>query len=230
MPQTLLLEDVVTSAMDVALQGVWTAMPARVESYDRVLQRANVQLVIKPAYVAEGGERQTESVAVINAVPVVHAGGGGFREVYPVSRGDTVLLVFMSRSIDQWLAKGGVVDPTFDHHHDISDAVAITGFRDFAHPLTNVPSDHASIGYDTGATIEFRQNEIRIGADLGTQPTFKATSFLTAFNTLVAAIATAVGVSGSVPSATAAGADITAAAVIFNNALLSYITSIAKVA
>ena len=118
-------------------------MPAVVESYDARLQRANVQITVKSSSIREGGERQAETVAVINAVPVLHAGGGGFRAVFPVTRGDTVLVVFASRSIDQWLTKGGIVDPAFDHHHDVSDAIAITGLRDFAHPLANAPSGRA---------------------------------------------------------------------------------------
>ncbi len=165
MPQTLVLEDVVASAMDAALQGVWTAIPGRVESYDPVLQRANVQPVIKAGSVGESGNRQVESIAVINAVPVLHSGGGSFREVYPITRGDTVLLVFCSRSIDAWLTQGGIADPRDDHRHDLSDAVAIVGLRDFTRPLKNVPTDRASIGHDSGATIEFHQSELRLGSD-----------------------------------------------------------------
>ncbi len=229
MPQTLVLEDVVASAMDVALQNVWTAMPATVVSYDSTLQRANVQIGVKIGNVREDGERAAVTVAVINAVPVLHAGGGGFREVYPIRKGDTVLVVFTTRSIDTWLAKGGLVDPHFDHHHDLSDAVAIAGLRDFAHPLVNAPTDRASIGYDTGATIEFHQNEIRIGSNIGTQPTLKATTFLSELNTLLAAIATEVGVSGTPATAAAAGTAITAAIGVFNTALPGAITTVAKV-
>ncbi len=229
MPQTMLLEDVVTSAMDAVLQNVWTSMPARVETYDPVLQRANVQLVVKNASVAEGGERRSEKIAVINAVPVVYASGGGFRQIFPLVRGDTVLLVFTSRSLDRWLSKGGVVDPVFDHHHDLSDAVALAGLRDFAHPLTNVPTDHASIGYESGATIELRSNEIRVGGDVGTEPTLMASTFLSKLKDLLDAIATAVGTSGSDVGATAAAGDITTAINTFTDAASTYTTSVAKV-
>jgi len=254
MPQTLVLEDVVSSAMESALQGVWTAMPAQVESYDAALQRANVRVTVKVASVGEDGERDTASVAVINAVPVVHAGGGGFRCVFPVAHGDTVLLVFASRSIDTWLGQGGVVDPTFDHHHDISDAIAITGLRDFGHALTHAPSDHASIGHDQGATIELRQSEIAVGGDTGKEPTLKGTtyrsaedSYFSALNLLLADLAAAIATLAAAtptltggPTATAAfntavGNAATAATAFssavtaFNAGAAGYLTSIAKV-
>jgi hypothetical protein len=165
MPQTFVLEDVVVSALDTALQGVWTAMPGRIETYDATLQRANIQLTVKSGSIGEDGERDVQTIAVINAVPVLHAGGGNYRLTMPVQRGDTVLVVFASRSIDAWLRSGGVVDPQTDHHHDISDAIAITGLRDFAHPLSGVSTDHASIGYGGGATIEFHPSEVRLGDD-----------------------------------------------------------------
>jgi hypothetical protein len=253
MPQTLVLEDVVASAMDASLASVWTAMPAVIESYDANLQRANLQIVVKSGSVGEDGERITETIAVNNSVPVIHIGGSGFRSYFPPARGDTALLVFASRSIGAWLAKGGIVDTGQDHHHDLSDAIAIVGLRDFAHSLKNAPSDHASIGHDEGATIEFRQSEIRVGGDIGTQPTIMATSYrshedtyFSAVNALLTDLAAVVSTlataapsftnPGGVAAFTAAVAALATAissfagvVATFNGASSTYLTQVAKV-
>jgi hypothetical protein len=173
MPQTIEFPDVVACAIDIALQGLWTAMPGIVESYDATQQTANIQIAVQSVSVGESGDTLAETIAVLNAVPVVHVGGAGFRAVFPPTRGDTALVVFCSRSIERWIDRGGVVDPFLTHHHDLSDGVAIVGLRTRQNPLSSSPSDHASIGHDHGATIEFREDEIRIGGDAGTQPTFK---------------------------------------------------------
>lgn len=226
MPQTLVLEDVVDSAFDVALRNVWTAMPAQVESYDPELQTADVQIAVQNGTFTESGDRRTETIAIVTSVPVIHAGGGGFRAIFPVKRGDTVFLVFASRALARWLANGGIVDPKSDHHHDISDAVAITGLRDFKHVLENVPTDHASVGYDGGASIEYYQNEIRVGGDVGTQPTLKATLFMTALDTLLQALVSAVN---TIPGGNPAGSAIATAIGVFNSAAPGFTTIVAKV-
>lgn len=229
MAQTIELPDVLTSAMDAVLQGVWTALPGRVESYDSVKQTVNIQATVKNGYISESGDRKTETLAVMNSVPVIFLGGGGFRTTYPIRVGDTALVVVMSRSISQWLAQGGVVDPRDDRKHTLGDSVALIGLRDYLHSLKNAPTDRMSIGADAGATIEIHQNEVRIGSNDGTQPTIMGNSFLTAFNTLIAAVATAVGSSGTPAGATAASADITAALTIFDNQASGYLTTVAKV-
>lgn len=223
MGQTFVLEDVVASAMDVALQGVWTSLPGIVDSYDAAFSRANIRVAIKSQSIAEDGDSQVEEVAVLTAVPVMQPGGSGFRSYCPLQQGDTVMLMMSSRSMDQFLAKGGIVDPTFTHHHHISDAVAFSGLRDFAHPLKSAPKDHASIGYDEGASIEFRPSEIRLGGESATEPTFKANTYMTAFDILIAAISSAVG---AVPGASTA---ITAAKSVFDTSVVAAFTSTVKV-
>lgn len=222
MGQTFVLEDVISSAVDTVLQGVWTALPGIVESFENP-SRANIRAAVKSSYINEAGDSVTEEVAVFTAVPVMQPGGSGFRSYCPLAKGDAVMLVMSSRSMDQWLAKGGIVEPGFTHHHHISDAVAFTGLRDFAHPLKNAPLDHASVGYDEGATIEFRPSEIRIGGDDAVEPTFKANTFMTALDILIAAISSAVG---AVPGATAA---INAAKAVFDISVNGALTVVVKV-
>lgn len=215
-------------------------MPGQVESYDHDLQVADIQVTVKNGTTAENGDRRAETIAVLTSVPVLHAGGGGFRVVFPVKRGDTVLVVFASRSITRWLINGGVVDPKSDHHHDLSDAVAITGLRDLPHALTNSPATHASVGHDTGATIEFYPTEIRVGGDSGTQPTIMGTTYRAAENQMLDLMSlafTALLTNPTIAAWLAAApapvqasiAGFAAGITAFKTGGLGYLTSVAKV-
>lgn len=162
MNQTPTLAEVLGAALDASARGLRVALPARVESYDPATQQVSAQPLVLEGFVGEDGERATERLPVINGVPVVFPGAGGFRVTFPVAVGDTVLLVFSSSSIDRWLALGGEVDPQDDRRHSINDAVAIPGLRDFAHSLASTPST-MSLGKDGGPTIEISGTDIQAG-------------------------------------------------------------------
>jgi len=186
----------------------WIALPGRIESFDADKQRATVKPLVKKARTDEGGNRIADSLPIITGVPVVFAGGGGFRETFPVAAGDTCELRWHSASLDRWLARGGEVDPEDDRRQHLSDAVAYVGLRDFAHPLTYVPTDRCSFGKDgsDGPAVEVTGSEVFVGGGThGHEPTFLADSFFTGpggFDALILAIATAAaGTGGGVTSA-----------------------------
>jgi hypothetical protein len=145
------------------------SIPARVERYDAVKQLIDAQPLIKQARQDEEGTRVVESLPVISNVPLVFPGSGAYRITFPVSQGDTVLLVFSESALDTWLSQGGLVDPIDDNRFSLKDAIAIPGLRDFATPLQDAPTDRMTLGHDQGAQIHIDQNEIRLGANTGVQ-------------------------------------------------------------
>jgi hypothetical protein len=159
------LATVITGAIGAHMRGVRVALPARVEAYDAATQQVSAQPLVHEGFLDETGARQADRLPVVNGVPVVFPGAGGFRVTFPIAAGDTVLLVFASSSIDRWLALGGEVDPLDDRRHDISDAIAIPGLRDFAHALTSAPTGTMSLGKDGGPTIEISASDVRIGGN-----------------------------------------------------------------
>ncbi len=114
------------------LEGLNVCMPARIESYDDATCKASVQPLVKRRYVDEAGTFQAEALPVITNVPVVMPGSGGVRVKFPISVGDTVLIMFASCSLDRWLALGGLVDPEDGRRGALIDAIAIPGLQDFA--------------------------------------------------------------------------------------------------
>lgn len=162
--ETPSLGDVIDLAILGQLRQLRVALPARVESYDAAEQSASIQVLPLIAYEDELGVRKTERLPVINRVPVLSLGAGGFRMRFPVAKGDLVLAIFASSSLDRWKTKGGEVDPLDERFGDLSDAIAIPGVHDFAHALDAAPSDRMVIGSESGdGTIELLENEVRIG-------------------------------------------------------------------
>jgi hypothetical protein len=163
--QTVELADVLNAAMDARLQGVFTAMPGTVQSYDATKQAADVQPQVKTGYISEGGDRAVERVPVVPHVPVVFPGSGKFSITWPLQPGDTGLLIFCNCSIDRWLAVGGEVDPADDRRHCIADAVFIPGLRPFSSPVTPTPATDAMV---------LSGDDIRIGDASATPLAFNA--------------------------------------------------------
>ena len=143
------LADLLRLATARQLQDVHVSMPGRIESYDAPRQEASVQPLLKVA-LASGEEA---SLPVINHVPVLWPRGGGAILSFPLEIGDTVLLVFSERSLDEWLQQGGELAPQDPRSHDLSDAVALPGLYPF-----NEPGD--ADGRD--ALLRFRGGELRL--------------------------------------------------------------------
>ena len=174
-------------------RSLWTALPGRVQSFDGSKQSADIEPLIHDTWEAEDRTNQTGPLPVIPSVPVCFPGSGAFRVTFPVSKGDTGLLVFCARSIDRWLSEGGSVDPQDDRTHDLSDAVFIPGLTDFGHPIDPFKSDRMTFGKVGGTQIHLKPSGTQIGTDdasqldwvpIGTPLKTFLTNLLTALNTL----------------------------------------------
>jgi len=156
-PATPTLGSAIGRAMEARLAELNVAIPARVESIDVDRYEISAQPLIKEAQIDESGERVAERQQIIHGIPVVMPGSGGTRIKFPITVGDTVLLLFASRSLDRWLVRGGEVDPEDDRRHSRNDAVAIPGLQSFAD------------AGDASAIIEFKADgTINIGSGVMT--------------------------------------------------------------
>jgi hypothetical protein len=166
------------------------ALPGRIESYDAAKQLVRVKPLLKEISDSEEGDQSIDSLPVLNNVPVVFPGGGGFRVTFPIKVGDVVLLVFNDRSLDVWKSKGGEVDPLLFNRHHLADAVAIPGLHDNTAAWLSADPNVATIGVDNG-TFE----GVGLGATIQ--------SFLSSLKTFLDThIHPFVGVAPGVPSTT----------------------------
>jgi hypothetical protein len=149
------LAEVVNLATETALEGIYISLPGRVTRYNAATQEVDVQPIPRVRYTAESGEAIVEDLPVVPSAPVIFPGGGGFTVTFPISVGDTVLLVFSGVSLDKWLHANtdDSLDPETHARHSFADAVAIPGLKNFRRPRTSAPTDHVRIGTD-GATAQ----------------------------------------------------------------------------
>lgn len=175
------LQEVINSARDQGARDIYTWIPAKVVKWDASTQRADCQILIKNVTTGEDESRQVVSWPVVCGVPVEFVGAGGFRITCPISDGNTTIegavapatlgsLAFSHRSLDKWLTGGGgEVDPEFDHDHALTDAKFFPGLMPFGAPYSDCPTDHMTIGYDSGQQLHFHGSTIVAGDEAAAQ-------------------------------------------------------------
>lgn len=213
---------ILIDAMDARLARVRVALPGRVEAYDPSSQQAEVQPLIMDGDEDpdNGGARVARQLPKLLSVPIQFPGSGKFRITWPVNPGDTVLLVFTSSAIDYWLAVGGMVDPADDRNHDISDAVAIPGLFDFAHVPTQAPT----------TAMTFHASSGLLGGPTANQSIIRGEAFMSALDTLITSIQSAINSITTVSGGTAAATAIGVAKGVFDSAAATFKSSAWKVA
>lgn len=147
------LQHALSVAIDTYMTTVHTAIPAEVDKYDHQKQIADVKPVLKRRF-EDGTELE---LPVIPNVPVAWPGSVDGSLTFPLNRGDTVLLVFSERSMDEWLAQGGVVSPSDGRKFDLKDAVAIPRLPEF---MTGGLADN-----NTDMQLRFGDTVLRIKPD-----------------------------------------------------------------
>ena len=128
MTSPISLTDAIRQSILYQLGTIHTALPAAIIDYDYTVQKASVQPLLNKVWT----NALPEPMPVLENVPVIFPSSGGASLTFPVNTGDTVLLVFIERSIDLWLTQGGQVSPDDPRKFDLSDAVAIPGLFPFS--------------------------------------------------------------------------------------------------
>lgn len=117
--------DVIRSIFDTMMLDHYVAMPAKVVKYDSATQYADVQ----PQLYQKFNDGSLQAYPVIPGVPVKHPraqGGKSFIHL-PLEAGDDVILIFSSRSLDNWKSSGGMTDPDDSRKNHLTDAFALAG-------------------------------------------------------------------------------------------------------
>lgn len=181
------LAGLLRDAMEARLSDLHVSLPAEVKAYDNDAQTVDVQPLVKRVTTdPDTGADLAESFPQINAVPVAFPRSGDAFMSFPIQPGDTVLLIFCERSIDQWQAKGGEQDPGFKALHHISFAVAIPGVYATPNKLVDTSPDHIVMGWDGGKKVVVRTAGVDIGSESGPEKQCLATTLQTWVNQMAA--------------------------------------------
>jgi hypothetical protein len=134
--------------------GLFTAMPAIIESFDPSKETCEATCTIQAKVTGKDGTAQWVTLPKLVDVPVVFPSGGGYSLTFPVDAGDEALIVFASRCIDNWWLAGGVQTQADLRMHDLSDGFAFVGIRSQPRVLNNgVKTTAAQLRSDDGSTF-----------------------------------------------------------------------------
>jgi hypothetical protein len=159
------LEEVIRSALDSGQSRLWTAMVGVVQDYDANKRTCTVQPAVNGKIRQPDGSWVRTQLPLLKDCPVQFPCGGGVTLTFPVALGDECLVVFSSRCIDTWYARGFLSegasiatpnpgnDPPEYRMHNLSDGFALMGFRSLARQVPADPVNAVLTSDDGGASI-----------------------------------------------------------------------------
>ena len=126
-----------------------------IQAIDYTKMTATIQIVFQQAL----RDGTFQNIPVLTDCPVFTLQGGGYSLQFPIEEGDTAIVLFSDRNIDNWFQSGGVQVPADGRLHSLSDAIAIVGINSLASPLIPSPlTDIARLIAPDGLTMITIQN------------------------------------------------------------------------
>lgn len=165
-----------------------------VKSFNSAKQTVVVQLAVQrqvPTVVNNQTVFVAKNYPLLLDVPIfIPSGGTGFL-TFPVTAGDLCLVLFNDRDYDSFWATGNIQAPNSGRMHDLSDGVAIIGFRTSASPLA---------GYDaTEVVLALGTTKLVLGSKVGIQN--QTISLLTVLTNLITTLKGFTDTHGDTPNA-----------------------------
>lgn len=149
------LEEIITDALDGRLRDVFVALPAKVVSRDLSDNTVDVEVQVRmPVPKLSDDSTDHETLPVLPAVPVLFTKAGPISITFPISSGDTGLLLVLSYSISQWLDSAQVSKPGDTRISHLSNAVFLPGLC----PKAEIPAAAAV------NALVLEADEVRVGA------------------------------------------------------------------
>lgn len=146
--------------MDKLLNGIYTAMPGKIVSYKQSTQRARVTPQLNKV-MYDGTVLEHKDLL---DVPVLFPACGGASITLPVSKGDSVLLLFSCRSMEDWLLTGDRITPEMDRSFSLSDAIAIPGLLPSTKNTLSTSDSKLEIVYGTTKIVIDKSGKVAIGS------------------------------------------------------------------
>ncbi len=158
--------------IDRALSRVNTCIPGVIQSFDSSAQTASVIPAIQSKKIVDDIVSFEDYPVIVN-VPVIFpfVTTLGFALTLPIQSGDSCILLFAQRALDNWHDLGGIQPPETTNggvrHHDLTDAIAILA----APPAPNILSNWNDSGIEirnsdrsNRITLDDASIELKVGA------------------------------------------------------------------
>lgn len=125
-------------------------------SFNPSTQTAEVQ--IKMLRMMNGELKQ---YPVLVDCPCIVLSGGNGRLTMPINPGDSCLVLFNDKDIDNWYSGGQTVAPRTERKHSFSDAIALVGIRNKQNEITDYFNDGVELKHGN-SSIKLRDGYIDI--------------------------------------------------------------------
>ena len=142
------LEDVIEGAIDDLSARLNCQRVGIIETFYPVDQTADIKLVDKAIRFTTDGEVLVDNSLLAKCPVVVNKGMNGGLTI-PVKVGDTCIVHFNDRDLDNWLIDGLVQRPNTLRAHDFSDAIATIGVRSQVNQITDYNNEATELNYLT---------------------------------------------------------------------------------
>lgn len=120
-----------------------------IQSFDATKQTAQITINYNRSYINPDNTLSFEPYPLLVDCPVVFMFGGNGRLTMPITTGDTCVVLFNDRDIDNWFTTGNVTLPNTSRLHSLSDGIAIVGLRSLGNKLSNYSSTAVQLYNDT---------------------------------------------------------------------------------
>lgn len=126
---------------------------ATVKSFDEDAQTIEAKINYKKSFVQKNQDGTTGTILVdypiLIDVPVVVLQGGKGALTFPITKGDSCLIFFNDRDMDNWIFSGQSGQPPATNRlHSFADGIALVGLRDFNNPITNYSADRTELRHE----------------------------------------------------------------------------------
>lgn len=189
------LEEVLAAWADALGDELHTAIPSRIESYDRGTQKAVVQPIVRRNLEREDGSVAVELLPPVRGVPVfVSRGGGYFGPHFDLTPGDFALLIIAERDFSRFLQTGQLSNAPDSRLHHLAHAIAMPGLFPNASKLTGLTAGTMQLGRVGGPSIiTVTSSEIQLGGTTALAEHPNLDAHLAAISADLVTIAAAIG-------------------------------------
>lgn len=146
-------EQLLSTHSDTVLSNMRVALPGVLETFDESQQTASIYPAIKQEIEQLNGIIKKQTLPLIENVPVIFPRSGEYAITFPLNKGDTGLLVFSDRCIDNFVIEGNIQNQAIKRMHDLSDAMFIPGLVGIRQALPAFNTSAIEIRNKSGDTV-----------------------------------------------------------------------------
>lgn len=116
-----------------------------IQKFNETAQTVEVSINYKKVEFGKVGDPPTlEDYPLLIDCPVIVLTGGAGGITFPIAVGDTCLVLFNDRDINDWFSSGQIVPPASPRLHSFADAIALVGLHSLKNPIAGYSTTKAS--------------------------------------------------------------------------------------